>query len=109
MLALLEHAVEAAGGTWMFCDTDSMAIVATQHGGDLIACPGGTHRLHDGTPAIPALSYHQVEEIRARFDTLNPYNRTAVRELLKLEHTGICYAISAKRYMVYCQDEAERH
>jgi DNA polymerase type B, organellar and viral len=109
MLALLEHAVEAAGGTWMFCDTDSIAIIASADGADLIACPGGIYRLPDGTPAIAALSYQEVDEIRARFDTLNPYNRAAVRELLKLEHTGICYAISAKRYVVYSQDEAGRH
>lgn len=109
MLALLEHAVEAAGGTWMFCDTDSMAIIASADGGDLISCPGGIYRLPDGSPAIAALSYQQVDEIRARFNTLNPYNRTALRELLKLEHTGTCYAISAKRYVVYSQDEAGRH
>jgi hypothetical protein len=106
MLALLEHTVEAAGGTWMFCDTDSMAIVATPNGGDLIPCPGGNHQLRDGTPAIKALSHRQISEIRARFNTLNPYNRAAVPDLLKLEHTSMCHAISAKRYVVYNQDEA---
>jgi hypothetical protein len=30
MLALLEHEVTAAGGEWVFCDTDSMAII-TDH------------------------------------------------------------------------------
>jgi hypothetical protein len=106
MLSLLEHSVEAGDGTWMFCDTDSMAIVATPDGGDLIRCPGGQYRLPDGTPAIKALSYRQVNEIRARFNNLNPYNKTAVPDLLKLEHTGTCQAISAKRYVVYCPDEA---
>jgi hypothetical protein len=60
MLALLEHIVEAAGGAWMFCDTDSMAVVATPDGGDLIPCPGGEHRLPDGNPAVKALSYTHV-------------------------------------------------
>jgi hypothetical protein len=106
MLALLEHTVQAAGGTWMFCDTDSMAIVATPEGGDLTPCLGGQHRLPDGTPAIKALSYQQIDEIRARFNSLNPYNRTSVPDLLKLEHTGMCYAISAKRYVVYVIDSA---
>jgi hypothetical protein len=106
MLALLEHTVEEAGGTWMFCDTDSMAIVATEDGGDWIRCPDGQHRLPDGTPAIKALSYRQVDEIRARFNVLNPYNKDAVPQLLKLDHTGICYAISAKRYVVYSQDDS---
>jgi hypothetical protein len=106
MLALLEYTVEAADGTWMFCDTDSMAIVATENGGELIPCPGGNHQLPDGAPAIRALSYQQVDEIRARFNSSNPYDKTAVPDLLKLEHTGMCYAISAKRYAVYNYDEA---
>jgi hypothetical protein len=37
---------------------------------------------------------------------LNPFDRAAIPQLLKLEHTGLCYAISAKRYAVYNQDEA---
>jgi hypothetical protein len=106
MLALLEHTVEAAGGTWMFCDTDSMAIVATQGGGDLIPRPGRNQQLPDETPAIKALSSQQVDKIRARFNALNPYHKTGVPDLLKLEHTGTCYAISAKRYVVYLVDSA---
>jgi hypothetical protein len=83
-----------------------MAIVATPDGADLIPCPGGQHRLPDGTPAVKALSYKQIDEIRDRFYSLNPYDRGAVPRLLKLEHTGLCYAISAKRYVVYTRDEA---
>jgi hypothetical protein len=83
-----------------------MAIVATPEGGDLIPCAYGQRRLLDGTPAIDALSYSEVNEIRARFNSLNPYNKTAVRDLLKLEDPGMCYAISAKRYAVYRRDEA---
>jgi hypothetical protein len=90
----------------MFCDTDSMAIVATENGGELICCPGGNQHLPDGTAALKALSYQQVDEIRTTFNSLNPYNLAAIPDLLKLEHTGICYAISAKRYAVYSQDEA---
>ena len=101
MLALLERAVTDAGGTWAFCDTDSMAIVATPTGGDLIACPGGDQHLPDGTPAIRALSHAQVDTIRERFTALNPYRAGAVPDLLKVEATGTCYAISAKRYVVY--------
>jgi hypothetical protein len=106
MLALLEQMVETAGGTWMFCDTDSMAIIATRNVGDLIPCPGVNRQLSEGTGAIKALSYQQVDEIRTRFKGLNPYNAAAVPDLLKLEHTGMCYAISAKRYVIYSQDEA---
>src|SRR5207245_4303914 len=38
MLALLEHCVSELGGTYAMEDTDSMAIVATEHEG-LIPCP----------------------------------------------------------------------
>jgi len=100
MLALLERTVTDAGGSWAFADTDSMAIVSTLTGG-LLPCPGGPDTLPNGQPAIRALSHHQVEQIRRRFDALNPYDRTAVGELLKREHTATCFAISAKRYALY--------
>ena len=35
MLALLEHSVRKLGGTYAMEDTDSMAIVATEHGGPI--------------------------------------------------------------------------
>ena len=41
------------GGHWVFCDTDSLFIVATKHGG-LVACPSGD-QVDDGTPAVTAL------------------------------------------------------
>jgi hypothetical protein len=102
MLALLERSVTDAGGSWVFCDTDSMAIVATEHGGELIACLGGPHHLPDGgTPAVRALSYDDVTAVQERFAQLNPYNRALVAQVLKLETTGTCYAVSAKRYVIY--------
>lgn len=48
--------------TYMFCDTDSIAIVATQTG-DTIPCRGGPH-VHGGQSAVKALSWDQVDEIR---------------------------------------------
>ncbi len=74
MLTLLERLITDAGGSWMFCDTDSMAIVATPTGG-LLACPGGPHQLPDGQAAVQALSHDQVDHIRQRFRTLNPMTR----------------------------------
>jgi hypothetical protein len=100
MLTLVERNITDVGGTWSFCDTDSMAIVAGP-ARSLIPCRGGTHRLADGTPAIRALSYDEVDAIRHRFTSLNPYDQTAVPDLLKLEMTGNCLAISAKRYAIY--------
>jgi len=105
MLALLERAVTDAGGTWVFCDTDSLAIAATPDGA-LLPCAGGEHQLPDGRAAVRALSYAQVDTIRTRFAALNPYDPSVVPEVLKLEQTGTCYAISAKRYAIY-QDTPE--
>jgi hypothetical protein len=114
MLALLECLVREAGGTYAFCDTDSMAIVATELGG-LIACPGGPERLPDGKPAIRALSWAKVEEIRQRFSALNPYARDAVPgSILKIEDVNFgedgeqrqlyTFAIAPKRYVLFVLD-----
>jgi hypothetical protein len=111
MLALLERLVSDAGGSYVMVDTDSMAIVATEAGG-LVTCPGGDRRLSTGAAAIHALSYAEVEAIRARFsDRLNPYRPGAVREILKLESvndggTLYAFAISAKRYALFNLDDA---
>lgn len=35
-----EHEVTSRGGTYTFCDTDSLAIVANEHSGP-VTCPGG--------------------------------------------------------------------
>lgn len=104
LLAVLERLVIDLGGAWVFCDTDSMAIVATEEGG-LLACPGGPERLPDGTEAVRALSYAQVESIRRTINALNPFDRDAVPEILKLEATATCLAVSVKRYALYDLDE----
>lgn len=94
MLMLLEHAVTEAGGTWAFCDTDSMAIVATETGTETIECPGGP---------IRALTYAQVDQIRDQFNQLNPYAPSLVSDLLKVEDrgTGWCICLAAKRYAIF--------
>ncbi len=107
LLALLERCVTDAGGTWAMADTDSMGIVATRDGG-LVPCPGGPHQLNGGD-AVLALSCEQVERIRARFEALNPYDRTAVPgSILKAEVDATCLAIAAKRYALYRVDEQGR-
>ena len=85
MLALAEREVTSRGGTYAFCDTDSLAIVATREGG-IVECPGGEHRTANDHPAIRALSWHKVDEIRDRFANLNPYDRSKVKgSVLELE------------------------
>ena len=115
MLALLEYSVRELGATYAMEDTDSMAIVATKEGG-FVPCPGGNEKTKEGKEAIAALSWKQVEDIRDRFKTLNPYDRRAIRgSVLKIEEDNYdpgskkqrqlyCYAISAKRYALFLKD-----
>jgi hypothetical protein len=117
MLAMLERCVADLGGMHVFCDTDSMAIVATETGG-LIPCPGGPLRSADGRDSILALTWDQVEGIRQRFAQLNPYKPSAVPgSILEVEKENFdpadgqrrqlwAYAISAKRYALFNLDEA---
>jgi hypothetical protein len=118
MLALLERCVTDAGGTYAMCDTDSMAVVASETGG-LVSCPGGTAQLAAGHDAVRALTWAQVETIRERFTALNPYDRTAVPgSILKLEDVNLdaqgrqrqlaCYALSAKRYALFTLEADDR-
>jgi hypothetical protein len=111
MLALLEVRVGERGGSYAFCDTDSMAIVASEDGG-LVPCPGGSHRTADGLAAVRALSWQGVDEIREQFAALNPYDPGVVPgSIIKIEDENfdesgariplMCYGISAKRYVLF--------
>lgn len=82
MLAMLEKCVVDAGGSWVFCDTDSMAIVS-------------------GTTEFPSLPADVVDTIIERFDLLSPYDRELIPHILKKEFVGWCYAISSKRYALF--------
>lgn len=119
MLALLESSVTKLGGTYAMEDTDSMAIVATRRGG-LVRCPGGPYKMQDGTKAIKAITWAQVEGIAKRFEALNPYDREAVPgSILKIEDYNFdpntkkqrqiwCVSISAKRYALFLKDKFNR-
>jgi len=104
MLAMLERCVTDAGGVWAFCDTDSLAIVATDDG-RLVPCPGGLHRNANGDPCVQSLTYQQCADIRQRFAALSPYDPDVVTELLKAEQRAYCLAVSAKRYALYTVSE----
>lgn len=113
LLAMLERSVTDAGGSYLLCDTDSMAIVASKDGG-LVRCVGGLHCMPDRREAIKALSWEEVRSIAAKFERLNPYDRGVVPgSILKIEdvnfgHDGsqqqlYGYAIAAKRYALFTQ------
>ena len=105
LLAMLERCITDKGGHYLFCDTDSMCIVASKDGG-WVPCPN--------EPSIKALSWKDVEEITARFESLNCYDRTKVPgSILKIEKVNFedgkqidlfGFATSAKRYALYRYD-----
>jgi hypothetical protein len=111
MLATAMRLLADHDGHYAFCDTDSLFIVATEHG-DLIACPGGAVRTAIG-PAVRALSWVQVEALVARFHAINPYSGPlSDHSILKIEDenfdpdTGAqreieCWSIAAKRYGLF--------
>jgi len=104
LLAMLERCITDAGGTFLFCDTDSAAIVSAKHH-QRITMP-------DGAPAITALSWAEVQQIVERFKPLNPYARKLVpgsilkTHKLNWDHNQqrrqlYGYSIAAKRYALY--------
>ena len=91
-------------------DTDSMAIVATEHSG-LVECPRRSTEERWNESGQGSL-HRSRGEIANRFKLLNPYDRSAVRgQFSRLKkvfnpETGKqrqiwCYAISAKRYALF--------
>jgi len=104
-LAMLERCITEQGGHYLFCDTDSMCIVASKAGGE-VGCPN--------EPLIKALAWSDVDKIAKRFESLNCYDRTKVPgSILKIEKVNFDgreqidlfgYAISAKRYVLYRYD-----
>jgi hypothetical protein len=116
LLALLQADIEARGGTYVACDTDSLLIVSSEAGG-LVACPGGPHRLADGAEAVRALSWAEVDGVLAGLGTLNPYAPGTIADLVKLEPQNFALddalrpqellflGTSAKRYVLYNRTE----
>ncbi len=110
MLAILEKLVQKKRGCYLLTDTDSMLFVASKRGG-LFPCAGGKHKMPDGSPAIEAISWKEVDDICCKLNGLNPYNREIISDILKVEDSNFDrsgnqqqlygLAVSAKRYVVY--------
>jgi hypothetical protein len=104
LLAMLEKCIADAGGTYLYCDTDSAAIVSAKER-QQIAMP-------DGAESITALSWDEVQGIVDRFKSLNPFiGKLADESILKVHKLNwdankqrrqlFGYSISAKRYALY--------
>jgi hypothetical protein len=65
LLAMTEACVEEKRGTYLFCDTDSLAIVSSKKGGSLSV---------PGSEGIRILSWEEVQETVDKFVSLNPYD-----------------------------------
>jgi len=89
MLALAEVELIDIGGTYSFMDTDSLAIISAPLG-ELIPMPGGKERLQDGSEAIRAISWLELEGIRKKFECLNPYDQNFISgSILRLEDENL--------------------
>ena len=117
LLAMLEKRVQKRHGSYLFCDTDSLCIVGPERAG-FVECPGGPVKWKRKT-GIRALSLKEIETIAEDFNKLNPYDRSLVPEILKIEDVNhldcdpkkplrqlLGYAVSAKRYALYSQTES---
>jgi hypothetical protein len=106
LLAMTEACVQDKSGSYLFCDTDSLAIVASRHGGQL--------RI-PGSEDTRILSWAEVQAIVDKFAALNPYDRNIVKgSILNLVDANYVdsgpknpqrqlfgYSIAAKRYALY--------
>jgi hypothetical protein len=106
LLAMTEACVEERKGTYLFCDTDSLAIVSSQEGGALNI---------PGSEGLRILPWAETQSIADRFTSLNPYNRKAVKGSIlnfvdanfvdsdptKPQRQLYGYSIAAKRYALY--------
>jgi hypothetical protein len=104
---MLEKCISDSGGNYLFCDTDSAAIVSSKQRQE-IAMPDGT--------SITALSWAEVQHIVDRFQSLNPYDPKLVPgSILKIHKLNwdrdkkrrqlFGYSIAAKRYGIYTKGQ----
>lgn len=106
LLAMTEACVKQKRGTYLFCDTDSLAIVSSENGGSLNIA---------GSEGVRILPWPEVQSIVDSFASLNPYDPKAVTgSILNLVDANYVdsdpkkrrrqlygHSIAAKRYALY--------
>ena len=106
LLAMTEECVNRKKGTYLFCDTDSLAIVSSKNGGSLNIAGSEDRRI---------LPWAEVDKLVSKFTSLNPYDPKAVKgSILNLVDANFVdceptkqqrqlngYSIAAKRYALY--------
>jgi hypothetical protein len=71
LLAMTEACVQEKKGSYLFCDTDSLAVVSSKHGGPL--------RI-PGSKGLRILSWKRSARHWDKFESLNPYDRQIVKK-----------------------------
>jgi hypothetical protein len=72
LLAIAQRLVHDTGGEVAYCDTDSLFVVSTKHGG-LAPCTNGPWLLPDGRRAVRALTWADIDGILNDLAALNVY------------------------------------
>jgi len=107
---MLEKCIADLGGTYLFCDTDSAAIVSTKRRKKIV--------MPDGAEPITALSCGEVQGIVDKFRSLNSYDQVlvpgSILKVHKLNWDGkkgrrqlFGISIAAKRYALYTKSEGD--
>ncbi len=112
LLALAQRLVQNAGGEVAYCDTDSLIVVASERGG-FATCTNGPYRMPDGSRAVRALSWREVDSLLDALTVLNVYNLPG--SSFKLEDENFdgthqqrqlwFYGVREKSYALYVLDE----
>lgn len=81
VVAAARHDIEAQEGSAAAVLTDAIAVPAGPEA-DLVACPGGPHRLADGTEAVRLLAHDELRALLGRFDhLLHPWGGPAWKQV----------------------------
>lgn len=101
MLHIGKAAVEVRGGSVAYADTDGLDVVSTPYG-ELIACPGGKHQTLSLAAAVLALSYAEVEDVRAQIEMFSPYPQDVRPSgYVWVEEPGAGYTLEQRRPRTY--------